>query len=144
MWLDESDIDVQYYVDMVNGFYDQNRKTTEIHIDSIVLMYRITLDERLFDLLFEFHRYLLQGIIAGRYNKYRRHLLNDDINEIRSLVYGEFFQCVFKYKIPPEAPFSKYIKLYLLKWSNVYTKRMARRRSQYILDCDRERDNAYD
>jgi hypothetical protein len=131
------------YAGFVERFYKENNQTTEVHVDSLVLLYKLTRSDRVFDILFKCHRILLKTIAHKTYNNYRRHLIADDADELESMIYGEFFRRVMYYKIPPEAPFSGWVKSYLTKWANSYIKGMVRDRMRYQLGCD-SRDDIMD
>ena len=130
--LDQQVSNCNQYADLVSAYFIDNGKTSEIHIDSLVFFYRIYRNERIFRVLFYTHKKLIDSICTDRYNKYRRHLYSDDLDEIKSMAYEEFYRRVMFYKIPPDAPFSKYIKLYLKKWTNAYIKLMANHRQKNL------------
>lgn len=130
--LDQRGNNFSKYVEAVNYYYKINGCTSEVQIDTLVLIYRQSRHNGSFNMLFNCHKKLLNSICFDRYIKYRRHLHSDDLDEIQSMVYGEFYRRVMAYKIPPEAPFSKYIKLYLKKWSNAYIKLMVKKRDRFI------------
>ena len=120
------------YIKLVGEYFEKNGKTTEIQVDTLVFIYRYHKNEKAFNMLFVCHKKLLHSICFDRYQKYRWHLHSDDLDEIKSIVYCEFYRRVTKYKIPPEAPFSKYVKLYMKKWTNVYVKLMVKKRDRFV------------
>ena len=129
-------INTDNYIKLVNCFYNDNGFTTEIQINTLVLLYRITTEDKIFAILFKTHLALLNKISQEIFNKYKQHLYDEDLNDIKSMVYEEFIRRVYFYKIPPVAPFSKYIKLYLQKWCNTYVKIMVKKNQRCTLQCD--------
>lgn len=128
--------DVNLYISKIEEFYIKNKYTTEIQVDTLVLIYKFSNNGRAFNLLFKTHKKLLDKISYEFFNKYRNYLYEDDIGDIQSIVYGEFVRRICFYKFPPVAPFSKYIKLYLRKWCNSYVKLIVGKNNRYILYCD--------
>lgn len=122
---EQSDIEFMPYVHMVDDYYKEYGVTTEIHIDTLVVIYRITGSDIVFGRLFRFHYKLLNRLIYNTYHKYSVLLDNEDLEDLQSMAYFEFYRRIRYYMIPPEAPFSKYVKLYMRQWLNAYAKLMA-------------------
>ena len=114
------------YINMLETIYKDSGVTTEIQIDTLVYIFKLTGDRRAFNLLFNCHEFLLRKLVSTAYNKYKRHLHSDAYEEIWAMASEEFYRRILFYKLPPEAPFSKYVKLYLKQWLNAYTKLMAK------------------
>ena len=114
------------YCDMVEEYYSSYNRTEEIHIDVIILIYKKIGSRKAFNLLFKLHKPLLLKITRNIFNKYKKYLMEEDLYELQSMVFCEFYRRVLYYTIPPRAPFSKYIKLYLRQWANAYIKPMVR------------------
>ena len=127
---------LDHYVQLLKQHYAENKCTSPIQIDSLVLLYRISRSQKVFSLLFECHKKLLHSIIRDRFNYYKGNLYNEDYYELQGIVYIEFYRRVLFYKIPPEAPFSKYIKLFLKKWTNTYTKLMVNKNKKTLFLSD--------
>lgn len=126
------------YAEYVISYYQEYRLTTEVHIDTLILLYRFTGNEVIFNILFELHYGLLLKITRMTFNRYRSYLYSEDYNDMLAMVFGEFYRRVLHYDIPPKAPFSKYVKLYIRRWLNTYTKIIVKKNNRFILDCDRE------
>ncbi len=124
------------YVGMVGEYYSKYKKTTEVHIDTLILIYKLTDSKKSFDLIFKCHYFLLMKIVKNKYERYKGHLYQEDFKELQHMVFGEFFRRVMFYKIPPEAPFSKYVKLYLKNWLNTYTKIIVNKNKRFVLFVD--------
>lgn len=129
-----TDIEFIYYVRMVDAYYEKTGRTTEVQIDTLVILYRITYSEIIFNRLFRFHYKLLNMLVYQKFRKFSILLSEEDLDDLISMSYGEFYRRVMYYTIPPEAPFSKYIKLYMRQWLNAYASLMAdknKRRSEF-------------
>lgn len=129
---------IDKYIDLVLSYYELNKVTTEVHIDTLVLLYKITGDDKVFNVLFKVHLGLLIKITKNIYQKYYKFLYYEDYYDMMAMVFGEFYRRTLYYKIPPIAPFSKYIKSYIMKWLNTYTKIIVKKNNRYVLECDRE------
>lgn len=130
-------IDYISYIRDVDIYYKQYGVTTEVQIDTIVLLYRITNSEVVLGRLFRFHYKLLNRLVYSTYKKYSVLLNEEDLEDLQSMAYYEFYRRVMHYMIPPEAPFSKYIKLYMKQWLNAYAKLMADKNKRRI-DLDKK------
>lgn len=128
--------ELEDYVKRIRAYYRKNKCTSPVHIDSLIIIYRLTDSQMAFNLLFECHKFLLLKIVRERFELYKSYLIEADMEDLLSMAYGEFVRRVQYYQIPPQAPFSKYIKLYLKKWVNVYIKLMINKRNKEVLDCD--------
>lgn len=121
------------YCRMVKQYYKDHGQTTPVQIDTVLVVYLITREKQAFDLLFCTHESLLNKIVIDTFNKYKSYLLDDDMNEMRSMIYEEFYRRVLFYRIPPDASFSGYVKFYLKKWLNVYTKIIVKKNQKTVL-----------
>jgi len=129
---------VDTYIELVVSYYRVHNQTTEIHIDSLLVLYRFTGSDKLFNVIFDTHHGLLIKLTRTICFKYGQYLYDEDYNELLSMCYGEFYRRTLYYSIPPQAPFSKYVKLYLKRWLNTYTKVIVKKNNRIILNCDRE------
>lgn len=134
-----SNIPVDFYVRQARSYYMENKQTSPTHVDTLILLYRLTENQKAFELLLDCHYFLLMKILRELYNKYRGFLYEEDYNELRQKLYLEFFRRVLFYKIPPEAPFSKYVKLYLKRWLNTYIKITVDKNKRVVLWIDWEK-----
>ncbi len=128
-----SEADALDYTKLLSDYYEKHGVTSEIQIDSLVLMYKLTHNDIIFDLIHECHKFLLRKIASTYYQKYKQYLTNADYDDIYWMIVAEVNRRTYYYLIPPEAPFSKYIKLYMKNWTNAYTKLMAKKNERYIL-----------
>jgi hypothetical protein len=127
---------VEAYVSLVKAYFEANKKTSTVQVDTLILLFRITWNQHVFELLLTLHKFLLDKILNVAYNKYRGSLYKEDYLELSQMLRGEFFRRVLYYKFPPVAPFSSYVKGYLAKWLNTYVKIMAKKNSRTILFVD--------
>lgn len=133
--LDHLDNDIKagrLYLSLLKDWYKSKRSTTEQQVDVLILYYWQTADNRIYSFIFKLHEKLLIKLSRNSFNKYKTYLIDDDYDDIFLLVQGEFIRRVEKYKYPPEAPFPRYIKLYIKQWINVYTKLMVNKNKKTI------------
>lgn len=121
------------YARALSVVYAKQKQTTSDQIDVLVWFYRISSSESVFSLLFNTHNFLLGKLTNRVYWKYCNYLSSEDYDDLLSMAYGEFHRRVMHYKIPPEAPFSAYIKLYMKKWLNVYAKIAVKHNTRNLL-----------
>lgn len=121
------------YIKLLSDYFDENGVTTIIQVDSLIVMYLITKDDRIFSLLLKLHNVLLMSIVNLTYIKYRKYLILEDIDDMQGMIYEEFYRRVRFYRLPPDASFSGYVKYNLTKWMNVYTKLMVKKNKKYVL-----------
>ena len=131
-----SDLPAKEYVEFLKSYYKETKKTSPIHIDTLIMMYKITSSQIIFLSIFYCHYFLLIKILREGYNRYRGFLYEEDYNDLRQRLYIEFFRRILFYKFPPDAPFSKYIKMYLRKWLNTYTKLLVDKNKRFVLASD--------
>lgn len=124
------------YIKKIERYYSVNNRTSPVHVDSLIMIYRITGNQMAFTLLFKCHKNLLYNLVKEKFDMYSRYLYNDDLEDLLAITYVEFYRRVLAYNIPPQAPFSKYIKLYIRRWINTYTKLLVKKRRREILNCD--------
>lgn len=124
------------YSKALSVIYEDLEQTTPEQIDVLVWYYRVTSSDLAFSLLFCTHQFLLGKLVNKVFFKYQNHLIREDYHELLSMAYGEFHRRVMHYKIPPEAPFSAYIKLYMKQWLNVYAKIMAKHNMRNLFEDD--------
>ena len=129
-------IPANYYAGLVKKHYTENKSTSPTHIDALVILYKLTREQKVFNLIFECHYFLLLKILREKYNKFRGFLYDEDYDDLRQMLCGEFFRRILYYKLPPEAPFSKYIKLYLRRWINTYVKLQVDKNKRFVLFVD--------
>jgi len=129
---------VNNYISFIEEYYKKHKRTSEIHVDSLILIYNLTKNEKIFNWILKVHRGLLIKITRFTYNKYKTFLYKEDYNEMLSMVMGEFYRRILFYEIPPRAPFSKYVKLYIRRWLNSYTKLIVKKNNRFVLECDKE------
>ncbi len=127
---------IELYVRLIESFYAENHKSLVNQVDTLILLFKITYDQKVFELLLKCHKYLLSNILNGAFHRYKKHLYKEDYEELQQMLYGEFFRRILYYKFPPEAPFSSYIKMYLSKWLNTYIKIMCKKNNRTILFID--------
>lgn len=125
------------YLSLVSKYYDQNLSTTVVQIEAVLLIFKMTNDQKAFKILFLTHRYLLNKILKESFNKYKKHLYAEDFYELESMISEEFYRRILFCKMPTVAPFHAYIKLYMSKWANTYAKLIVKKNDGLILDCDR-------
>lgn len=123
----DSEFEFMYYIRMTDAYYEEYGRMTEIQIDTLVILYRITHNEMVFNRIFQFHYKLLNILVYQKFRKFKKRLNEEDLNDLTCMAYGEFYRRVMYYAIPQIAPFSKYIKLYLRQWLNEYAGAMADR-----------------
>ena len=135
MGLDQQVYEVsgQYYIRELKSYYKKYKQTSEIQIDTLIIIYRTTKDEEAFALLLKCHEFLLRKLVSNAYNIYKQYLYTEDYNELYAMALEEFVRRVLFYKIPPEAPFSKYIKLYMKKWLYAYAGLMSKLNNKFYL-----------
>jgi len=121
------------YSKALAAVYAAEKQTTSDQIDVLVWFYRISSSESVFSLLFSTHNFLLGKLTNRVFWKYYNYLTPEDYDDLLSMAYGEFHRRVLHYKIPPEAPFSAYIKLYMKKWLNVYAKIAVKHNTRNLL-----------
>ena len=126
------------YEKKLRQYWLDNNVTTELQVDTLIILYRVTNNNRLFELLLDLHTNMLSMLIDKFYKKYESVLIPEDKHDMRNMVYAEFYRRVMHYDIPPRAPFPKYIKLWFKKWLNVYTKNMGNKNKVYYLVGDRQ------
>jgi hypothetical protein len=129
----ESDNQVaRLYLSFVIDWYDKYNHTTEQQIDTLLVLYYTTGDDRIYSYLFKLHEKLLIKLAKDSYHKYESYLDEDDYEDVYLLVQGEFMRRIQFYKFPSIAPFPKYVKLYIKQWINSYTKLIVRRNVKTI------------
>lgn len=129
---------VKKILELIKQHYEKHGKTTNIQIDVLVILFRVTESNRVFNLLFILHCKLLMSIVHGRFFAYQDHLYEEDIIDMTGMINEEFVRRVRFYKIPSETPFSGYCKDYLKKWLNRYTQLIVDKNMKYILKGDIE------
>lgn len=120
------------YLAFVVDWYAKYHSTTEQQVDTLLVLYYTTGDDRVYSYLFKLHEKLLIKLAKNSYHKYESYLDEDDYEDVYLLVQGEFMRRIQYYKFPSVAPFSKYIKLYIKQWINSYTKLIVRRNVKTI------------
>ena len=129
----ESDVQsARMYLAFVVDWYAKYHYTTEQQVDTLLVFYYTTGDDRVYAYLFKLHEKLLIKLAKNSYHKYESYLDEDDYEDIYLLVQGEFMRRIHHYKFPSVAPFPKYIKLYIKLWINSYTKLMVRSNTKTI------------
>ena len=79
--------DINFYVSKIEQYYRDYETTTEIQVDSLVLIYKLTGDDRIFSLLFKCHEFLLRKIVSSAYQKWKRHLKSEeDLNIVEERI----------------------------------------------------------
>ncbi len=120
------------YLSFVVDWYNIHHHTTEQQVDTLLILYYSTNDDRIYSFLFKLHEKLLIKLAKDSYHKYETFLDEDDYEDIYLLVQGEFMRRIQYYKFPSIAPFPKYIKLYIKQWINSYTKLIIKRNTKTI------------
>jgi len=123
---------VKNYLILLKEYHKKNKQTTETHVDTLILLYREDKRQSIFNAIFLFHDGLLRKLCDRIFKQYENHLYDSDFDDILSLCYGEFHRRIFHYEYPPRAPFSKYVKLYMKKWLNTYTKIIVRGNDKHV------------
>lgn len=132
---------LKFILNAIKDDYRKTGKTTNIQIDVLVILFRITENKRVFDLLYLLHQRLLHSIVNDRYNYYKNHLYEEDSYDMEGMLNEEFVRRVRFYKIPSETPFSGYCKDYLKKWLNRYTQLIVDKNVRYVLKSDMDGEN---
>jgi hypothetical protein len=132
---------IDYYYGQVTAHFRIYGKTSETQIDSLILIYKLTKNDRIFSLIFQLHKKLLIGISYKTYNKYKTYLYEEDLYDLQSMMFNEFYRRVMFYSIPPQAPFSKWVKMYITKWSNSYIKLTVKHNQKFIHMNDAPKEN---
>ena len=125
------------YVNKVRVYWEEHGQTTELQVDTLIVLFRLTEDNRIFVLLFDLHKKLLLSILNSKYKKYEAVLLLEDKNDLFNMATLEFYRRIMFYKIPPEAPFPRYVKLWFKQWLNVYAKSQGNKNKPYLLVGDK-------
>lgn len=127
---------IKIILNAIKKDFEKGGRTTNIQVDVLVVLFRVTGQDRVFDLLFILHHRLLLSIVNSRYLKYKTNLYEEDFNDMLGMISEEFVRRVRFYKIPSETPFSGYCKDYLKKWLNRYTQLMVDKNVKCILKAD--------
>ncbi len=127
---------IRFILDSIKEDFKKTGKTTNIQVDVLVILFRITENQRIFNLLYLLHQRLLYSIIIGRFNYYKSYLYEEDSYDMQGMLNEEFVRRVRFYKIPSETPFSGYCKNYLKKWLNRYTQLIIDKNIKCILTAD--------
>lgn len=127
---------IKFILDSIKEDFKKTGKTTNIQVDVLVILFRITENQRVFNLLYLLHQRLLYSIIISRFNYYKSYLYEEDLYDMQGMLNEEFVRRVRFYKIPSETPFSGYCKDYLKKWLNRYIQLIIDKNIKCILTAD--------
>lgn len=131
---------VNDYLKLVWSYFNKYNESSVIQVDSLLLLYKMTHDERTFALIFKVHKIMMNYIVKKKFFQYKSNLFPDDLIDLQCMAYEEFYRRVLFYETPPRSPFSKYVKDYLTQWVNAYIKLMCKKNSKIVLNCDSEKE----
>lgn len=126
---------IDEYLKELEKYLDKNKgHATESHIDTLIILYRVSGYDRPFEKILNLHKNLLKMLIQKAYTKHKGILKNDEETMLVNS-YFELFRRVLYYN-PKTAPFSKWFKIYMKLWIRGYLTEEAKQRNRLVLESD--------